>query len=79
MCGKSQGPFCEWCEFGQAFNGQLEHLFKLGDWKTTESWPMLKVLALKTHSVWEHPFYNIMWEEQLGDPPIDCKTSVNVQ
>ena len=33
---------CEWCEFGQVFNGQLEHL---GDWKTAESWPMLKFLG----------------------------------
>ena len=32
-------PPCEWCEFGQVFNGQLEHP---GDWKTAESWPMLK-------------------------------------
>ena len=32
-------PPCKWCEFGQVFNGQLEHL---GDWKTAESWPMLK-------------------------------------
>ena len=23
-------------------NGQLSHLYKLGDWKTAESWPMLK-------------------------------------
>ena len=26
---------CEWCKFGQVFNGQLGHLYKLGDWKTT--------------------------------------------
>ena len=32
---------CKWCEFGQVFNGQLGHLYKLGDWKTAESWPML--------------------------------------
>ena len=36
-------PPCEWCEFGQVFNGQLGHLYKLGDWKTAESWPMLKI------------------------------------
>ena len=30
---------CKW-EFGQVFNGQLGHLYKLGDWKTAESWPM---------------------------------------
>ena len=35
-------PPCEWHEFGQVFNGQLGHLYKLGDWKTAESWPMLK-------------------------------------
>ena len=33
---------CKWCKFGQVFNGQLGHLYKLGDWKTAESWPMLK-------------------------------------
>ena len=33
---------CEWCKFGQVFNGQLGHLYKLGDWKIVESWPMLK-------------------------------------
>ena len=32
-------PPCEWGEFGQVFNGQLEHL---GDWKTAESLPMFK-------------------------------------
>ena len=30
-------PPCEWCKFGQVFNGQLSHLYKLGDWKTAES------------------------------------------
>ena len=34
-------PPCKWCEFGQVFNGQLGHLYRLGDWKTAESWPML--------------------------------------
>ena len=29
-------PPCEWCEFGQVFNGQLGHLYKLGDWKTAD-------------------------------------------
>ena len=28
---------CEWCQFGLVFNGQLGHLYKLGDWKTAES------------------------------------------
>ena len=32
---------CQWCEFRQVFNGQLGHLYKLGDWKTAEDWPML--------------------------------------
>ena len=31
-------PPCEWCEFGKVFNGELAHLYKLGDWKTAESW-----------------------------------------
>ena len=35
-------PPWEWCKFGQVFNDQLGHLYKLGDWKTVESWPMLK-------------------------------------
>ena len=35
-------PPCKWCEFGQVFSGQLGHLYKLGDWKTAEKWPMLK-------------------------------------
>ena len=36
---------CEWCEFGQVFNGQLGHPYKLDDWKTAEKWPMLKISA----------------------------------
>ena len=43
---------CEWCNFGQVFNDQLGHLFKLGDWKTAESCPMLKFFGqnhLKSH------------------------------
>ena len=35
-------PPWEWCEIGQVFNGQLGRLYKLGDWKKAESWPMLK-------------------------------------
>ena len=35
-------PPCEWCKFEQIFNGRLGHPHKLGDWKTAESWPMLK-------------------------------------
>ena len=31
----------QWGEFGQVLNGQLGHLYKLGDWKTAERWPML--------------------------------------
>ena len=40
-------PPCEWCEFGQVFN-----LNELGDWKTAESWHMLKFFCwnhLKSH------------------------------
>ena len=33
---------CEWCESGQVFNSQLGHLYKLGEWETAQSWPMLK-------------------------------------
>ena len=43
LCGKFQGPPCVWCKFRQVFNGQLGHLYELGDWKTAESWPMLKL------------------------------------
>ena len=25
---------CKWFKFGQVFNGQLGHIYKLGDWKT---------------------------------------------
>ena len=42
MCQISRPP-CEWCEFGQVFTGQLGNLYKLGDWKTAESRPMLKI------------------------------------
>ena len=28
---------CQWCKFGQVFNGQLGRLYKLGDWKTAEN------------------------------------------
>ena len=28
---------CKWCEFVQVFNGQLGHLYKLGDLKTAEN------------------------------------------
>ena len=38
-----QAP-CKWCEFGQVFNGQLGHLHNLVDWKTAESWTMLKII-----------------------------------
>ena len=45
----SRPPY-EWCEFGQVFNGLLGHLYKLGDWQTDESWPMLKIVET-TNSV----------------------------
>ena len=44
---------CVWCKFGQVFNGQLDHLNKLGDWKTTENWPMLNFF-------WSESF-KILW------------------
>ena len=40
---------CEQWEFGQVLNGQLGHLYKLGDWKTAEIWPMLKVTHVTIH------------------------------
>ena len=56
-------PPCKWCEFWQVFNGQLGHLYKLGDWKTAESWPMFKFFGrnhLKFYLNGGH-FYEIFW------------------
>ena len=35
----------QWCEFGQVFNGRLGHLYKLGDWKTAESYQVVSTVA----------------------------------
>ena len=32
-------------------NGQLGHLYKIGDWKTAESWQMLKVYWPQSYRV----------------------------
>ena len=41
------------------FNGQLEHLYKLGVWKTAESWPILKfkVISIKPYCIHKHKYY----------------------
>ena len=43
-------PPCEWCQFGQFFNGQMGHLYKhkLGDWKTVH-----RVTELQSYRVTE--------------------------
>ena len=33
------------------FNGQLSHLYKLGDWKKADSWPMLKLFWSKSFKI----------------------------
>ena len=39
MCGKSQGPPANGASLDRFL---MANLYKLGDWKTAESWPMLK-------------------------------------
>ena len=50
-------PPCGWCEFEQVFNGQLGHLYKLGDWKTAASWPMLKLQSYRVTDTQGYPVY----------------------
>ena len=51
LCGKFQGPPVNGVSLDRFLNGQLGHLYKLGDWKTAESWPMLKFFGSKSFKI----------------------------
>ena len=56
-------PPCKWFEFGQILNDQLGHTYKIGDWKTAESYQL--------------KFYQLKWQKtlHLHFSSIPCKTA----
>ena len=58
---------CEWCKFGQDINGQLDHLYKLEDWKTVEKWPMLKFFCFGQNHLKFVKFKTKWWRNYHGE------------